>query len=425
MVYGACVSEGPWSFHVHLDSQEEMLTAMMTDLNAQKLKPLRGRPKPGLKYAGRFNEDSALCRAVVLATEANRCQVQFIDYGTIEFVPYSTLHELPERYKIIKPLSVKCKLNGSIELPENAVSFQLFIQLVTGKLLKMVIVEEEKGEKGTMHIVEMYDAGENILEMMKQKLGIVLTKYSTLKLQPNSTHQVIVSYVETEKLPWSFHIQLLDQGIHLDRLMSELSKYCSSIDVSPDIKLCTPDFPIFALCQLDQQWYRAQVLDSYEASMKVQFVDYGNVDEVLATETREAKVELVRTLPAQAVLCRLQSADTVQDAAVEFAEMASSKSFEMKVVQQLETGEMLVRLFDISMSPTKDIGYDLMVKKQNLQAVSLPPTHPYPHQLSVPVPGGSLPPSRPASRASIIVEKEKGEASSHKTHKYNDHTTHV
>ncbi|KAH7975308.1 hypothetical protein HPB52_000569 [Rhipicephalus sanguineus] len=105
--------------------------------------------------------------------------------------------------------------------------------------------------------------------------------------------------------PGEVFVQLKEtQGV-LEQLMSEMQAFYASLGdtVSNDIR---PGQACVALYSEDQQWYRARVVHAKAGMLGVQYVDYGNCEEVPEGSVRQILAKYAE-LPAQAIRCRVRS----------------------------------------------------------------------------------------------------------------------
>uniref|UniRef100_A0A224ZAZ8 Tudor domain-containing protein 1/4/6/7 n=1 Tax=Rhipicephalus zambeziensis TaxID=60191 RepID=A0A224ZAZ8_9ACAR len=92
--------------------------------------------------------------------------------------------------------------------------------------------------------------------------------------------------------------------------MSEMQAYYATLGdtVSSDIR---PGQACVALYSEDQQWYRARVVHAKAGMLGVQYVDYGNCEEIPEGSVRQGPLKKILAkyaeLPAQAIRCRVRS----------------------------------------------------------------------------------------------------------------------
>lgn len=104
----------------------------------------------------------------------------------------------------------------------------------------------------------------------------------SLKICQNGV-SVILTHIDS---PSEFYLQLSDETESVNNLQEELQKAAPDLPVLDNPSagvLCAAPYSV------DQQWYRAQVLDADDDITTVRFVDYGNTD-VLNNSTTSVKM---------------------------------------------------------------------------------------------------------------------------------------
>lgn len=87
--------------------------------------------------------------------------------------------------------------------------------------------------------------------------------------------------------------------------MLDIQKSCTGKEVLP-FDVLKPGLPCCALFEMDQQWYRSEVVDVQgPESVKVHYVDYGNDEIVPVTFLREIDGQQLTVLRPQAIECCL------------------------------------------------------------------------------------------------------------------------
>lgn len=262
--------------------------------------------------------------------------------------------------------ALKFTLKGCQQLPNNSEVVDIFKELVPNKRF-LVVVSEPEGPL-TQQYCELFDVETktSIIQLLLHKLELIkpLT-YPVLNIEPNTNYRILVSHIDTTgNLPWNFHVQLESQLSQLDELLVAISNYCTKTPAVEVIKAQEGE-PIFAQYAKDSNWYRAKILTNKDGkTAQVLYVDYGNIEEVLPSATRPAIRDIVELAPAQAILCRLQSADNLEHAASQLVRLTHLKGFDLRVMQVLTSGEYLVRLFDTSTKPYRDLSFDLARQTQ-------------------------------------------------------------
>jgi hypothetical protein len=345
----------------------------------------------GLSYAGIWcaapsvsKDKEALCRSIVLSLPTGRdlnVQVQYLDYGHKDSIPFGMLRELPEIFRKMPPLAPHIFSVAGMEemgLSPTPDLHEWFYQFTANKKFRLRVVPSDP--TSFLQRCHLLLEGVNVLDILRNKVLPDLINYDYPCLSPGEECRVVISYVHTEDtLPWFFYVQRDDIVDEVEALSGVNTAYCSSATTKVGLNVDAPVFvPFKGSC-----WFRGRALGMEESGeVQIHYVDYGNRDIVQRTQVSEVRPDLVTRLPAAAISCRLQFADTLQDGGSLFAEVTEGKVLLMKVVQQLDSGEHLVRMFDTSMFPAKDLSFELLSLAQGRQP--LPSSN---------VAGGLLPPT--------------------------------
>ena len=176
-------------------------------------------------------------------------------------------------------------------------------------------------------------------------------KFTQQELSCHSNENAVCTYVA------SLHevfVQLTKYKDKLYELSEKMQAHCSeSSTVSKDLENGSSCLAKFSL---DDQWYRAEVIEIMKDSVKVQFIDYGNTD-IVALENTRALCEEFVSLPATSLKCHLH--DVHQE---DIDSKAAVRWLEENVVEQ----EINVNIVDI-------IGdsYDCILKKEGSDDVTI------------------------------------------------------
>ncbi|XP_018571230.1 maternal protein tudor isoform X2 [Anoplophora glabripennis] len=259
-------------------------------------------PEVELLYAVK-SDDGNWYRARVINISDTQASVSYIDYGNGEDVDFDKLRQLSDKFLEICILCV-----------------QVFTTVATDALLDNdVVASIEYGENGWEGIVELQVPAESsatesaavdnidvkgagIDEALQEPVEVTEQLSTPLENPPEPSLsdttanveseaivqngiQVIVSHIDS---PTEFYLQLSDSLSAIDELQSNLQ--LQAVDM-PVLENPTAGILCAAPFSVDQQWYRAEVLDADDDITTVRFVDYGNTD-VISNETTK-----IKTLP--------------------------------------------------------------------------------------------------------------------------------
>ncbi|NXN92037.1 TDRD1 protein, partial [Rhinopomastus cyanomelas] len=286
------------------------------------------RPAVGNVCCAQFTEDNLWYRAAVLAYNSEEIVlVGYIDYGNFEGLPLTRLRPMIPRLMDLPAQAIRCTLAG-VKPPlggwtPKAVS--LMKQLVKDKVVTVKVVDKETYRS----VVELVDTSVtptiNILSHLVEK-GCAAEKskmaspaagmndvkqanedttskriFRWSKLSLKQTVDVIVCVVYS---PGEFYCQISNKNelLSLNLLNKSLSEYCQK---TADTYKPQNGEPCCAFFSGDGNWYRALVENTNsDGTVKVCFVDYGNVEEVPLDKIRQISTCFLQ-LPFQGIKCWL------------------------------------------------------------------------------------------------------------------------
>jgi len=172
------VENGPYLFWVHLKSSGPDLSAMMSQIERTKLKPLNQAPELGTACVARFSEDGHLYRALVSAVYAQRYRVVYVDYGNSELLPSSDLFQIPPEMLEIKPFAFRFALAGTKELePIDESMKRIFKKSAIYRNFELTVqAPESVGSMQTCHLNQNVSPILYFLYLLAIKRGTNLTK---------------------------------------------------------------------------------------------------------------------------------------------------------------------------------------------------------------------------------------------------------
>lgn len=305
------------------------------------------------RYCAAKSEDGDFYRALVTDVDDTQVKVFFVDYGNSEVVDRSSIRILPEKFKMLPCLALKCTLSGVS--PKDGVWSQsacdFFINAVTNKTLKVWVTSKNKGGY-VVNLTDSQTVGEKDLgtvmcisglavsldaekqpkanvssrpltnapsqrphtavsdetrknEMCVQSLNTAepanlngkIPVFKEHKFPIGSVLDVSVSHIES---PNDFWCQLVVNSGDLKLLMHKMQSRYANSEFEPFAELtCVARHPEKSL------WYRALVIDKHETPhVNVLFIDYGQTETVSKYDLRRIDPEFL-TLHGQAFRCSL------------------------------------------------------------------------------------------------------------------------
>ncbi|XP_076220717.1 protein tudor isoform X2 [Nomia melanderi] len=190
--------------------------------------------------------------------------VKFIDTGAYDEILSDCVLALPGDLSVMQNQAVECSLMKTKSSPEVDTTFK---KCVEGKEVIMYIDEVDNNRL----IVKLFDSlGNkiNVTEDIEERISPICPM-SIL----SSTHKVLVSYADHSTSIWLQR----NADYALDKnLIEALNQYypASGKLVEPKVDL------LCAAKSADGNWYRAKVINYTETEVCVNFIDYGNNEEV-------------------------------------------------------------------------------------------------------------------------------------------------
>ncbi|XP_009584921.1 PREDICTED: tudor domain-containing protein 1-like, partial [Fulmarus glacialis] len=287
------------------------------------------RPAAGNVCCAQFTEDNLWYRAAVIAyVSEDTVLAGYIDYGNFEVLPLTRLRPMIPRLMDLPAQAIRCTLAG-VKPPlgawtSKAISFMK--QLVKDKVFTVKVVDKESYRS----VVELVDASVtpviNISSHLMEKgcaaeesrMALPAVGMSDVKQAKEDTmnkrickwskltlKQTVDVVVCTLYNPGEFYCQISNNSelLALNLLNESLSEYCQK--TPPNVFKPENGEPCCAFFSDDGNWYRALVQNvTSDGTVKVCFVDYGNVEEVPLDKIRHISSSFLK-LPFQGIKCWL------------------------------------------------------------------------------------------------------------------------
>ncbi|XP_049667282.1 tudor domain-containing protein 1 [Accipiter gentilis] len=286
-------------------------------------------PAAGNVCCAQFTEDSLWYRAAVIAyVSEDTVLVGYIDYGNCEVLPLTRLRPMIPRLMDLPAQAIRCTLAG-VKPPSGAWTSKAICfmnQLVKDKVFTVKVVDKESYKS----VVELVDASvtpvmnisshfiekgcavqelrmalpaigmSNVKQVNEDTTNKRICKWSKLNLK-----QTVDVVVCTLYNPGEFYCQISNNSelLALNLLNKSLSEYCQK--TPPNVFKPENGEPCCAFFSDDGNWYRALVQNTTsDGTVKVYFVDYGNVEEVPLDKIRQISSSFLK-LPFQGIKCWL------------------------------------------------------------------------------------------------------------------------
>ncbi|XP_072726523.1 tudor domain-containing protein 1 [Ciconia boyciana] len=355
------------------------------------------RPAAGNVCCAQFTEDNLWYRAAVIAyVSEDTVLAGYIDYGNFEVLPLTRLRPMIPRLMDLPAQAIRCTLAG-VKPPlgawtSKAISFMK--QLVKDKVFTVKVVSKENSRS----VVELVDASVtpviNISSHLIEKgcaaeeLRIALpvmgmsdvkqanedtTSKRICKWSKLTLKQTVDVIVCTLYNPGEFYCQISNNSelLALNLLNKSLSEYCQK--TPPDVFKPENGEPCCAFFSDDGNWYRALVQNiTSDGTVKVCFVDYGNVEEVPLDKIRHISSSFLK-LPFQGIKCWLSgikpgSSKWIPEATARFHMYTAGIKLQARVISLSRDGAG-VELIDNSTGHPKVINEILTSEKLAVKEV--------------------------------------------------------
>ncbi|XP_077546906.1 protein tudor-like isoform X2 [Haemaphysalis longicornis] len=314
-------------FYCQLVQNDQLLNQITDDLaRVAASQPCLGPAmrKVGSACCALFSEDSLWYRASIVEQRPGGATVLFVDYGNVESVDDAQIRQLPPTLASIPGQAVWCRLAGAV-VPAGCSP-----DIAAGRLDEFILEQEftlkvvANGPDNFHDVDIVLSDGTNIRELLVQE-GLVQASSPPLavpqqqQMQPQPQPQQVSGYnypildqgvglpceVSWVLNPGEVYVQQVALIDALEDLMAQMQAHYSGGGemVTGGVR---PGQPCVAKYAEDGRWYRARVTHAKGGRLGVQYVDYGNCEEVPESSVRQILPKFV-ALPAQAIRCRIRT----------------------------------------------------------------------------------------------------------------------
>ena len=309
------------------ESLEELTAEMAAHFSSAPIEPLPA----GTTLCVAQCADGSWSRAELLQSDETSCEVLFVDYGYAESVGKDCVAKLPEQFVTKLPFqAVACQLANVTE-PSHGWGLDLQ-QTLADELTEQYCDVEllSISDDGVLVCNITLSSGNNVADLVRSHSAtpsapaddaaaapaddaaaapkVARELPSSVVMTVGETADVVITHVEDSGRVW---VQVSMFADELAELQSELAAHYDSEEGSAEL-LNDADVQDGLLCVArsaeDSAWYRAKVAQRSADSAVVQFVDYGNSEEVAVAELRHIHDDFV-TWQLQAVAVTVPSLD--------------------------------------------------------------------------------------------------------------------
>ena len=378
--------ESPSCFWLQFSSNEDTLSSIQENLemlyfdNPDKFCPLVD-PLPGATCCAKFSQDGRWYRGIVKSKHPNGLYILFVDYGNSEVVSVSDVRAIKPELQAWEMQAICCCLHschpvqGSKEWDESAIG--IFGELVNDKPLCAHVISDF--QDGACH-VKLMDGDSDVCDQLIQcgvaERDMVLADnkvsgpyISPVKLSVGQNLSVYIAFIDS---PSNFYCQLSSEYDKLESLMAEIADFYNENNLAP---LLEEGAYCVAQYSSNFAWYRAQIVSIRQEGILVNFIDYGNSEEVIADNILALGSHFA-TLPSQAISCSMVEDEgypfspAVLD---KFIEYDLNQNFSITVTSVTADGRCVVQLFDEDGNSVNDSLLNSQVMNQSAKQVAIPP----------------------------------------------------
>lgn len=290
-------TESPQDFYVQLSVTYPKLEQMMAEI-AEVYSGLADDVGPedlvvGNPLCAQFSEDNGWYRAVVRSVPSDfEVEVHYVDFGNSEVVLVSDVRLLSKRFFELPVQAVRCCLDSP--------DVESFEQRVALKELKATFLSSEKGQWKVSLLDEHGKIGQEVAENLDDT--VLKGEYIQPTIFPDMKDHVYICHIVS---PDEFYVQFESALENLTILSLEISQFYCALGPSANVlRNPSPGMSCCAKFSEDGNWYRGKIKSATSTTALVEFVDYGNREEVHLSQVKDPE-KMFMQLPQQAILCGL------------------------------------------------------------------------------------------------------------------------
>ena len=341
--------------------------------------------------------DDVWYRARILEIDPSgvRNQIFFLDYGNSDVVDAKHTLAAPERFLSMPPQCFECELadvrplgghwssEALTRLEELLVEQHLTAEAVSLKTNNVIVLRLFQDANKSSQVAEQLVAAGYAERTPTSSIGSATTTqhYSFFDLDGSIYRDVFITHTVH---PGKFYCQLLNNTTALQKLMEDLDvTYREAAEDDYPLTSCCENNPCCARYSEDNMWYRASITgESPSASgvIEVQFVDYGNSENVHLSNLKELDTKFL-DLPVQALECCLygikpntNSEEWSSGAIEQFTSLIHDKHL-VSYINEYKDNMAEIYLFDTS-DEAKDVNFSQKMIDSN-NAVATKPLDAY------------------------------------------------
>jgi len=307
------------------ESYVEEITLALSRQPTEAVQPVtKDELKPGKAVLAKSNDDGFWYRAKVLKLDEDLVSVKLVDYGFVESLPLPSISKI-DNDKLLEETEtcIPCTLQDVVETDVDAEKTKAWLQeKVENESLTLRVETDEESKENFVYAYFAKNLAVSINDQIYEQFPLpdveVESEVSPVeKITPTESSQVdkpeveelnptqgaqeftypiltkgdiegcVCTVVESSTL---LRCQLTKYQNDLEKIMELIANENDSLESLSTVK---QDQVCIAPYHQDLGLYRARVLSVSEATSRVEFVDYGNIDDVINEDFRIIKKEML------------------------------------------------------------------------------------------------------------------------------------
>lgn len=260
--------------------------------------------------------DGVWYRAIVKEVFGEEVSVHFVDYGNIEKISISAVKELPPECLNVPKTCVLVSLNNIDEKDIDLDKSKLWLEeKIFGQLVSFDVQNFAETSISVILHFENTNINNQLLNDFKLEVNDDICVENLSRKRSYNCHTISAGTLLyaictcVDSINKCLQLQLISLcGDELLVLMEEITNYCKTTP-----KMCQHfeiGMPCLAFYGEDSIWYRGEIISIQKDNLTVQFVDYGNTDNIEKNQIYEIPDKFLK-LPKASVAYNLSNKDHV------------------------------------------------------------------------------------------------------------------
>jgi tudor domain-containing protein 1/4/6/7 len=305
--FGVLVCElvGPQELYVQVYNDETVkaLSTLVDGLAAffgsGSVESLVTPPTVGSLCCAKFSQDNVWYRVRVDAVSKSKCKVFFVDFGNSEEVELNDMAACPPEFRTLPVLAIRCALYGMNDYKWSSQALDILREFTVNHLLEASIVSDSNQTSPVVQLVNKSD-GTLVSAKFEEKYRSTVSSLIPLRRcqvsEINSPSSFYIQYVEQENVGHFSTLKVL-QTMYADPTVY--------MNFEPSVgALCCAQYCV------DKLWYRCEVLSLSKQAVRLLYIDFGSVCNVLRSNVYRLDEKFAK-FPPLALHCTLEGVKPV------------------------------------------------------------------------------------------------------------------